>query len=172
MKPLLPSSRLQGAMSFPPVGGRGLDERGALTRSRPAEGSDSASGVSDLVRYLQVLRKRWRLVGGVVAIVVAAVAVGTFLQTPVYRASGLMELRGQSGEGGSVEALFQAQRLSNQFLETQYGVLRSPALARRAMTAVGLLERPDSAAAVPAAAASDSAQLDADVAVKQKVDAF
>jgi len=159
-------------MSFPPVGGRSVDERGALTWPRPAEGSDSAAGVSDLYRYLQVLRKRWRLVGGVVAIVVAAVAVGTFLQTPIYRASGLMELRGQSGEGASVEALFQAQRLSNQFLETQYGVLRSPALARRAMATVGLLELPDSAAAGTAAIASDSARLDADVAVKRKVDAF
>ena len=163
-------------MSFPPVGGRDLDDRGAQIRSRPAEGSDSAAGVSDLYRYLQVLRKRWRLVGGVAAIVVAAVAVGTFLQTPIYRASGLMELRGQSGEGASVEALFQAQRLSNQFLETQYGVLRSPALARRAMTTVGLLELPasggaDSAVAV-AGVASDSARLDADVRVKQQVDAF
>lgn len=105
---------------------------------------------SDLLRYLLVLRKRWPLIVAVCAVVVVAVGLGTALQTPVYRATGLIELRGQSGDGVSVEELFQAQRLSTQFLETQYGVLRSPAVAQRAMLAVGLLD--------PAAAgAADSA---------------
>ena len=76
--------------------------------------------------------------------VFAGVAAGTVMQQPVYRASGMVELRGQSGEGMPAEALFQAARLSNQFLGTQYGVLRSEALARRGHFVSELSEvRPD-----------------------------
>ena len=96
---------------------------------------NDSSGASDLHLYLQILRSRWRLIAAITTTVVLAVAVGTFLQTPVYRASGLVELRGQSSEGVDVEALFQPQRLSIQFLETQYELLRSAALAERAFAA-------------------------------------
>jgi succinoglycan biosynthesis transport protein ExoP len=105
---------------------------------------NDSGGASDLHLYLQILRSRWRLIAAVTTTVVLAVAVGTFLQTPIYRASGLVELRGQSSEGVDVEALFQPQRLSIQFLETQYELLRSAALAERAFAAAGLLTTPGS----------------------------
>ena len=160
-------------MSFPPLGGRSLDVPGGPTRVRSGEEADPAPGGSDLRRYLDVLRKRWRLIAGVVATVVAAVAAGTYMQTPIYRASGLIELRGQSGEGVSVDELFQAQRLSNQFLETQYGMLRSPALARRTMTTVGLLAPSGSGAAGAGAGdSSGAAQPGSDSEADQEVNAF
>ena len=105
---------------------------------------NDSSGASDLHLYLQILRSRWRLIAAITTTVVLAVAVGTFLQTPVYRASGLVELRGQSSEGVAGEALFQPKRLSIQFRETQYELLRSAALAERAFAAAGLLTTPGS----------------------------
>jgi polysaccharide biosynthesis transport protein len=133
---------------------RGPGALPAAARARP----DASSGAADLHRYADVLRNRWRLLAAVAATVVAAVVGGTLLQTPVYRASGLLELRGQSSEGVPVEALFQAGRLSSQFLGTQYGMLRSRALARRVMARVGLV--------TPAAAAA------ADPLVARRVEAF
>jgi capsular exopolysaccharide synthesis family protein len=103
--------------------------------SRPPEG--------DLRRYDQVLRRRWKIVAGTTAAVVASVAVGTLLQTPIYRTSGLVELRKQGAESVPVEAIFQSERLSTQYLETQYGVLRSQALARRVVEDLKLTEVPE-----------------------------
>ncbi|HEX6070134.1 MAG TPA: polysaccharide biosynthesis tyrosine autokinase [Longimicrobiaceae bacterium] len=108
----------------------GLGPRSSLPLLPPAAGG-SHRGDTDLRRYQQVLRRRWRVVLATVGVVVAAVAVGTLLQTPIYRSSGQIELRKQGAESVPVEALFQAERLSSQYLETQYGILRSQALARR-----------------------------------------
>lgn len=160
-------------LSAPPGAGTGRDTPGLPALPGVARGASNAGGVSDLRRYLHVLQRRWRLVVVVAATVVAAVAAGTLAQTPVYRASGLMELRGQSGEGVPVEALFQAVRLSNQFLGTQYGVMRSPALARRVMNAVGML--PATArdgGAAGGAGGRRVASADSSAAVKRKLDDF
>ena len=143
-------------------------------------GQEGAAGASDLMHYMRVLTHRWRLIAGAVAGVVTAVAIGTMLQDPVYRASGLIELRGQSSEGGEVDAIFQAQRLSNQFLETQYGLLRSPALAHRSMLALGLLGEDGAEGAADtggggmAGAVDDTslASVKAGSVVQRQVDAF
>lgn len=160
MTPLLPPPTAPRELRPSPRGAVGLDIPG----ERRGAGTGDDVGASDLHRYVGVLRRRWRLIAAVAVVVVAAVGVGTVLQTPVYRASGLMELRGQSGEGVPVEALFQTQRLSNQFLETQFGVLRSPALARRAIQAAGLHA---AMGAEGATAAADSTAIDL-----EGVDAF
>lgn len=135
--------------------------------ARGEAAAGSAAGVSDLQRYAHVLRHRWRLVLGVAAAVVAAVAIGTLAQTPIYRASGLIELRGQSSDGVPIEALLQASRLSSQFLGTQHEVLRSPALARRVMAAV----TPPAAGAAGAGAALPVA-VDSGGARARELDAF
>lgn len=140
------------------------EPRGGRLAGSPAGRSDDGPGANDLHYYIDVLRRRWKLVAAVATVIVVAVGIGTVLQEPTYRASGLIELRGQSSEGVAVDELFQAQRLSNQFLETQYGVMRSPALAQRAMMVAGIL---DSATIATAAAVQDSA-----VVLKRRVDAF
>lgn len=138
MTPDLPS-RPSGALPALQGRRRGREVSYVAVPVPPAPGR--AGGASDLHRYFEVLRTRWRLIAATAVTVLAAVATGTFLEKPMYRASGMIELRGQSGEGMPAEALFQAARLSNQFLGTQYGVLRSEALARRVLTSTGMLKR-------------------------------
>ena len=99
---------------------------------------DDAS--SDLQRYWQIVKNHRALVLGVFAAVVTGVTIGTFLQDPVYRASGTIEVRKQGGDVLPVEALFELARVSDQHLQTQYGVLRSPALARRVIAQLNLQE--------------------------------
>lgn len=104
-----------------------------VPRSRPDETA------LDLHRYWEVIRGRWRMVATIFSLTVAAVAVGTYLQTPVYRAGGTIEIRKQGTEGVPVQELFQLERISDQYLETQYGLLRSPALARRVVADLNLV---------------------------------
>jgi polysaccharide biosynthesis transport protein len=76
------------------------------------------------------------LVTVVTLVVVAAAAYATSRKLPIYRASGMIELRQPGDEVVPVEALFQLPRIADQHLETQYALLRSPILARRVAEAV------------------------------------
>jgi polysaccharide biosynthesis transport protein len=84
-----------------------------------------------LRRYARILRERWRIIAGVTALVTAAVAVGTATTQPTYRATATIEIRKQASEVVPVDALFQYERISEQYLQTEYGTLRSRALLRR-----------------------------------------
>jgi succinoglycan biosynthesis transport protein ExoP len=135
---------------------------GSLSPAAAAGTTRAADGRSDLRHYWHVLRTRWVLIAGVVTAVVAAVTIGTLLQSRVYRATGVIEIRTQDAAVVPVNALFQSERLSTQYLETQYGILRSSALARRVITDLGLLEveefNPD-AGVPPGSAAPDSSEV-------------
>ena len=105
----------------------------------------------DLARYVDVIRRRWRLGLPIALVVVGGVAAGTMMQDPVYRATGLLEIR-QGAEAVPVETLFSSQRVAGDDLETQFGILRSATLAERVVTS--LREAPDEptqAAAPPSA---------------------
>jgi len=103
-------------------------------------GRAAAEGIlSDLLRlrHVRVLWDRRRTFLAVVGFVVLAVTVGTLLQTPIYRATALVEIRKQSGEGPTVGSVLALDRIPNEYLETQYGIFRSRELARRAVLALG-----------------------------------
>lgn len=85
----------------------------------------------DLSRYGEILRRRWRLGLLVFVIVVAGVSAGLLLQPPVYRATGLLEIRRETTSAVPVESLFGSERLGTDELETQFGILRSQTLATR-----------------------------------------
>lgn len=112
----------------------------APERRKPPRASGPPRGAGtppDTRAFLDVLRTHRALVAATVAVVVAAVGVGTLLQDPVYRAEGMLELRQQAAEIVSGDAA-QAGRVSEQHLQTQYEILHSPALARRVVLDVGL----------------------------------
>ena len=99
--------------------------------------STAGSSTLDVHRYLRTLAMRWRLVAVVALVVLLGTAIGTMLQDPIYRATGTIELRGQNADVGTVEALFESDRIPMQYLETQYGVLRSGALSRMVIADLG-----------------------------------
>src|SRR5687768_3973044 len=88
---------------------------------------------ADIWKYLGVLRRRWAIVLGSFALIVIGTGIGTALTTPMYRSTGTIEIRKQASEVVPVDALFQVERNSEQYLQTQYALLRSPALSRRAV---------------------------------------
>lgn len=89
---------------------------------------------NDLFRYVDIVRRRWRLGLLVFAVVVLGVSAGVLLKAPVYRATGLLEIRRESAGTVSVETLFGSERIANDELETQFGILKSTTLAGRVVT--------------------------------------
>ncbi|HXE81569.1 MAG TPA: AAA family ATPase [Vicinamibacterales bacterium] len=82
-------------------------------------------------RYWDILRRRWPIGALVTLVVVAGVAAGIYMQEPEYRATGLLEIRPESAVAVPVDTLFSGGRLPADELETQFGILRSAALADR-----------------------------------------
>lgn len=152
----LPTRRSPASAPRPPALPDDRDDLayGSTLASLAAPAADTTL---DVHRYLQVLRHRWRLVAAIVAVTFAGTAIGTLLKTPVYRATGVIELRGQSADVGTVEALFRSDRPPAQYLETQYGVLRSAALARMVIADLGRPLAEDLGAAPGTAPASPDA---------------
>jgi len=93
---------------------------------------------SPLVHYWEIARRRWRAGLLLLSVVVAGVASGALLQKPVYRASGLLEIRRESAAAVPVDSLFTSEKVASDDLETQYGILKSQALAERVLVAVAL----------------------------------
>ena len=115
------------------------DPRTAPTAGRSRTGGSpvpTAQGTapgSDFQTYAAIIRRNWPLIVASLVLVTFAVAAGDALKDPVYRASGTIEIRKQSAEVVPVEALFQFERISDQYLQTQYALLRSPILVRRTL---------------------------------------
>jgi polysaccharide biosynthesis transport protein len=118
---LVPVERTRGAVRAPAAA--------APAHHAPAPPSDEFP----LQRYLQILRERWLTVLTVFIVVAGGVAAGTALSEPVYRATGTLELRKQAAEVVPMDALFQFERISEQYLQTEYATLRSRSLLQRSL---------------------------------------
>ena len=140
---------------FSPRPGR----NGRSLGSGPHEPSPLAG---DIVKYARIVRERWKVVGVTFVVVTGGVTAGNAFTDPVYRATATIEIRKQAAEVVPVEALFQFERISDQYLKTQYAMLRSPALIRR------VLSDPKIIARLPASDADDDGELSAE----QRVDAL
>jgi succinoglycan biosynthesis transport protein ExoP len=101
--------------------------RGSVVRDGSVLPADN-----DLIRYGNVMRRRWRLGVAIAAVVVVGVTAGSALRKPTFRAAGLLEIRHEST--APVAALFSSDRVPANDLETQFGVLRSGSLAARVAT--------------------------------------
>lgn len=89
-----------------------------------------------LARYVDILRRRWRMGLAILLVVVGGVTAGAVSREPVYRASGLLEIRRESTSAVPVDSLFSAERVPSDELETQYGILKSATLAQRVLAQV------------------------------------
>jgi polysaccharide biosynthesis transport protein len=103
-------------------------------------GAPSDAGTA-LRRYGVVLRERWFWVISAFLIISGGVTAGTLLRPPVYRATGSIEIRKQAAEMVPMDALFQFERISDQYLQTEYGTLRSRALVRATLADTALANR-------------------------------
>jgi succinoglycan biosynthesis transport protein ExoP len=151
-------SRDRGAYPLRPyTNGRRRD--GSYALSRPVEPPQTAS---DLGKYVRILRERWKSILAAFVIITGGVTVGTAFKDPVYRATGTIEIRKQAAEVVPVETMFQFERISDQYLQTQYTMLRSPTLIRRTLSDA-LVSAKMPARAVSDSGASDEERLNAQI---------
>jgi polysaccharide biosynthesis transport protein len=121
-------------LARPAVGMASVQAPAAVPRTQSAEGVPFGS-------WLRVLREHWLLIAASCVIVTAGVAAGVLLTEPAYRATGTIEIRKQSAEVVPVDALFQFERISEQYLQTEYGTLRSRTLLQRTVARPELAAR-------------------------------
>jgi len=98
-----------------------------------------------LLEYWAVLRRRRAVVALAVATVTATALVGSFLTEPLYRATVTLQVERQNPEIltfrdlATVDYSFAAY---SDFYQTQYKILASDAVARRAVRRLGLADHP------------------------------
>ena len=109
-------------------------------------GSDT-SGSFNLADYWHILRKRRWWAIGFFLLIVSLVGVYTFLQTPIYRASVVLQILqdNPSTFGGSSVDPFSSMQLdiAGKFYETQYKLLSSRPLALKIIDSLKLAENPE-----------------------------
>src|SRR5437773_6587387 len=87
----------------------------------------------DLRSYGRILRKRLPTILVVFLILFTAILIATLKQKPVYRAQALLEIQKESPDIPTIKELYELDAVSDAYLRTQYSILASESLARRAI---------------------------------------
>jgi polysaccharide biosynthesis transport protein len=93
---------------------------------------DTAGRRSLVSEYLSVAnRRKWLILGTVVAFLIGGLLV-TLFTTPLYKTSAVLEIQRESRNFAEVKGTDQGQSANDaEFYQTQYGLLKSRALAER-----------------------------------------
>jgi len=106
--------------------------------------SEAARGRRSLVAdYLSVAnRRKWLILGTMAAFLVGGLLV-TLFTTPLYKTSAMLEIQRENRNFADVKGTDQAQASNdNEFYQTQYGLLKSRALAERIARTLRLGDNP------------------------------
>lgn len=106
--------------------------------ARVAELSDSyelleSNEALDLLSYGRILRKRLPTILIVFFILFTAILIATLKQEPLYRAQVLLEIQKENPDIPTIKELYELETVSDEYLRTQYSILASESLARRAI---------------------------------------
>jgi len=113
-----------------------LDKRRAQGHTPLA--ADEIQEVPDLLEYWRIARKRRATILTIAFVVFTIGLVATLKEKPVYRARGLVEIQTENPDVPTLQELFQAENISDAYLETQYRILESENLARRVIAQLKL----------------------------------
>jgi capsular exopolysaccharide synthesis family protein len=129
------------------LGGRSMrrvDPRATQVFTVPMDGDDDeAEGALNLLHYWHILLKwRW-VVAGCAVLGLAAGFVATLLTTPIYRASTTLQIDQEPAKIVAVESQQTPSSYgSEEFYQTQYGLLKSRSLAERVVANLNLADDP------------------------------
>lgn len=128
-------------------------ERISPVNDRGPEGAGAyASATGALLDYLRVVyRRRW-LAASVFLAVVLSVAAYTFTRVPMYDARASILIEVEAPNVIDFKEVLQEGSRFDAYYQTQYELLKSPALARKTVGALELWKRPDFGAPTESAA--------------------
>jgi capsular exopolysaccharide synthesis family protein len=115
---------------------------GAGYGSAPYEASLGSDGEVHLLDYVRVLYKRRWIALTVFAVVVAVVSVYTYSAVATYTSRAEILIEKEDPNVVTFKDPFEQNRMSDDYYQTQYKILRSRALARRTIEMLKLSEDP------------------------------
>ena len=86
-----------------------------------------------LSHYWNVIRKRWKIAAAILLVVMAGTFLASYFSRPLYRATIQIEIERESNRI-TIEDLFGVASSDQEFLQTQYVLLRSRGLALRVIS--------------------------------------
>ncbi len=107
--------------------------------SVPASPSKIPGTARELRHYLNVLRKRWRVVSGVLVASLAVAFVYTIRQPKIYEATCSLVIESSAPQVlEGVKEVIEMGSASHEFYTTQYRIIRSEEIAQRVIDRLGL----------------------------------
>jgi len=95
-----------------------------------------------LSQYWNVIRKRWKVAAAIVLVVMIGTFLASYFSKPLYRATIQIEIE-EDNQNVTIEDLFGIASSDQEFLQTQYVLLRSRGLAQRVIDDLKLLNDGD-----------------------------
>jgi len=93
--------------------------------------------------YLRVIFKRRWLIATVLIIVVATVTIESFRMTPIFRATAQVMIESDNPKVVDIEEVLRVNKTDADYYQTQYGILKSKALALKVIKFLALKENPE-----------------------------
>lgn len=101
------------------------------------------SDAPDMLQMWQTIwRRKWSILTLMLIIMMAA-ALATYAITPTYRASTTLLIEKKTSNVVSIEQVYGAEGTGNEYLETQFALLKSRALAERVVRMLDLTSHPE-----------------------------
>ena len=102
----------------------------------PEEGEEAAY----LRAYWRILRNRRWTVLSALAVIFTLVTIYTVREKPVYQANSMLEIEQENPNVVTLKEIFQLSSVSQDYLNTQYKILKSDSLARQVIGKLGLAQ--------------------------------
>lgn len=110
----------------------------------PGAGAADGDAKFDVLVYLRLFLKYWKLMAGFVGVVLLLTLIGSLLVTPIYRATAMIQIDRQAMRVMQNESSPSDEfgGRDTDFFQTQYQLLQSRSLAERAVTGLNLADNP------------------------------
>src|SRR5207253_974663 len=96
-----------------------------------------------LSHYWNVIYKRWKIAVAILAVVMAGTFLASYLSKPLYRSQVQIQIERENPNQLTVDDLFGIAVNDQEFMQTQYVLLKSRGLAERVIKEHSLLNDPD-----------------------------
>lgn len=91
--------------------------------------------------YLRVLRKHWWLITGIFLVTVITVAIWTFLQVPIFRASATVLIEPEPPKVLNIQDVTPIGAPGQDYYQTQYEIIKSRPVVEKAVEGLNLRQR-------------------------------
>lgn len=104
---------------------------------------DLGSQEVHLSHYWNIIRKRWKIAASILAVVMLGTFLASYLSKPLYRSTITLQIERENPHQLTLEDVFGIAASDQEFLQTQYVLLKSRGLAMRVIEEAKLLTDTD-----------------------------